>query len=260
MSLAIAISALAALRGGSRTLLRSAIPFILAGGTAGGGTNQFTMGDNGALSTLPALPTTYSGGAFIYMPANGIFAGSAAGWYWFIASSTTAGTVYNNTYTTGEPRLAVPSSPTPFVTTGPGVVTQVTTEVISVETRVNAGAMGPNGVLRWGSQFSNINNANSKTHRHRLSSTSGSTGTTLQGGNATASVGLGAFGAAHNRNAENRQIALNGNNGTYGTPGQVIYASINTAADAFFLITLQLASATDYIVLEATLLEVLYGA
>ena len=109
--------------GAPRVLLQSAISFILAGGTAGGSSNQFTMGNNGALSTLPVLPTTYSGGAFIYMPANAIFAGSAAGWYWFVASATTAGTVYNNAYTGGDPKAAVPATPTPFVSTGPGLVT-----------------------------------------------------------------------------------------------------------------------------------------
>jgi len=247
--------------GGNRNVARLqsvfGIPFILAGGTAGASTNQFTMGNNGAISTLPTLPATYAG-AWIYMPANGIFAGSTAGWYWFVGSSATAGTVYNNTYTTGDPVAAIPTSPTAFVTTGPGVVTQSTSEIIAAEILIPAGAMGANGHLRYSTLFSHINNANNKTYRFRLGGTQGVGGTQLQGGNGTTSAGSGSVGSIANRNSASSQVALNGNSGLPGSGGQIGLSSINTGANAYFQVSMQLANTTDFIALEFQSLEILY--
>lgn len=89
------------------------IPFVYA--------SSGTMGDNGALSGIAAVNSTYAN-AYVYLPANAIAAGSTAGWYYAVFSSTTAATVYNNKYTTGVP--SVPASPTAFVTTGLGAYTQ----------------------------------------------------------------------------------------------------------------------------------------
>lgn len=116
----------------------SAIPFIKA--------PSGTMGNNGAVSAMTALPATYSNGAYLYLPASAISAGSSAGWYWFVGSSTTAGTVYNNTYTSGTPTQV--QSPTTFSTTGPGAFTGSTSAITAVSLTVPANTIGKNGVLR----------------------------------------------------------------------------------------------------------------
>lgn len=115
-------------------LLNSAIPFIKA--------PSGTMGNNGAVSAMTALVRTYSNGAYLYLPANAISAGSAAGWYWFVGSSTTAGTVYNSTYTSGVPQRG---TTTAFATTGPGAFTGDTGTLTAISITVPARLMGNNG-------------------------------------------------------------------------------------------------------------------
>lgn len=71
-----------------------------------------TMAANGAITLGTALNTTYSGGLWLYLPAGAAYAGSLAGFYWTVMSSTTLGTVYNNTYTPGTDPVDIPASPT----------------------------------------------------------------------------------------------------------------------------------------------------
>ena len=246
--------------GAPRVLLQSAISFILAGGTAGGSSNQFTMGNNGALSTLPVLPTTYSGGAFIYMPANAIFAGSAAGWYWFVASATTAGTVYNNAYTGGDPKAAVPATPTPFVSTGPGLVTQtIGAQITAQQIIVPGGSMGPNGSVEGIATWLNNASAGTKTIGIQFD------GASLQVWQQTLSTpGVrydNRFGFT-NTNSQSGQAVVSASysGGFSGVAVADTLASINTATDRVLSTTLQLAAATDFAICRYLRAEVRYGA
>lgn len=123
-----------------RMISQSGVPFILP--------SSGSMANNGVLSGIVALPMTFSAGAWIYMPANAIQAGSAAGWYWFVASGTTGGTVYNNTYTSSDPQASIPTTPTAFTSTGPGAYTQVVTIIDAAQFSLPGGALGANGLLR----------------------------------------------------------------------------------------------------------------
>jgi hypothetical protein len=241
-------------------LAQSAIPFILAGGTAGGSSNQFTMGNNGALSTLAVLPTTYSGGAFIYMPANGIFAGSTAGWYWFVASSTTAGTVYNNQYTSGDPRLAVPATPAPFASTGPGLVTQTTAaDLTAHQITIPGGSLGPSGRVRT------LNNVlyTSVGTQNVWSAFFG--GAQYMGqGLAVNSPSVGAQAvpvSVMNMNSQTRQYVNNyaGDAISSGSlsPG---YLSVNTANDVVVQTALRIGNAQGFCIFQGVMMEILYGA
>jgi hypothetical protein len=112
-----------------RLLYQSSIPFIIP--------SSGSMGNNGALTMTTTVTFTYPK-AYVYLPANAIVAGSAAGWYYTVFSSATVGTVFNNIYDPtvgGEP--TVPTSPTAFATTGPGAYTQA----------VEAGRQGPSFTL-----------------------------------------------------------------------------------------------------------------
>lgn len=227
-------------------LAQSGIPFILAGGTAGGGTNQFTMGNNGALTTLPVLPTTYSGGAWIYMPANGIFAGSTAGWYWFVASSTTAGTVYNNQYVSGDPKLAVPATPTPFVSTGPGLVSNTLALVTGPGLTLPGGTLGPNGLVEAWLDYSIANTANFKTMSCGFA------------GNFSATAGInnntggGFVSKLVNRNSLSLNVlGRTGGYSAWSVGGASVYTAINTAVDILIQPSLTLPLlASEFIVLE----------
>ena len=137
--------------GKSYTLLENAIPFVIV--------SSGTMGNNGALSGITAVATAYTS-AYVYLPANAIVAGSAAGWYYAVFSTTTAATVYNNVYTSGVP--TVPSSPTAFATTGPGAYTQTTGLLPSLTVTLPANSIGKNGTIDFEVETTQTNNANNK--------------------------------------------------------------------------------------------------
>lgn len=120
-----------------------------------------SIGNNGALTLTTALSRTYSGGIYLYFPANAIYAGSAAGIYYTVMSSTTAGTIYNNTYTGGIP--TAPASPTAFVTTGPGAYTQTTSAVTLVSYTLPGGFAGERGIARLFAQTLCNNSAGTKS-------------------------------------------------------------------------------------------------
>lgn len=147
-----------------RTLFRSNIPFIVP--------SSGSIGDNGALSGVVALPLAYPH-AYVYIPADRIVAGSAAGFYYAVFSSTSAATLYNNLYVSGEP--TVPGTPTAFATTGPGAYTQTTSAVTALAYTLPAGTVGPNGKLRFEGATRTANNANGKTLALRFTATGIST-------------------------------------------------------------------------------------
>src|SRR6478735_660988 len=122
-----------------RSLFRCAVPFIMP--TSG------SMANNGVLTLSVALPVAVANG-YIYLPANAIVAGSAAGWYYATFSTTTAGVVFNNVYTPATDGVpVVPASPTAFVTTGPGAFTAVVTAQDGPTFTLPADTMGPNGKI-----------------------------------------------------------------------------------------------------------------
>lgn len=123
--------------GGELDLLRVSAPFVMPGGT----TNS--VGLNGTLNLAVAQSSQVLGGCWMYFPAGAINAGSAAGWYWTVLSTTTTGTVYNTLYTSGAP--VPPVSPTPFAGTAGSAFTQTTTEIVGPVISLPAGALGPNG-------------------------------------------------------------------------------------------------------------------
>jgi len=140
------------------TFISTGVPFVLV--------SSGTMGNNGALSGITAVSNTYPN-AYVYLPANAISTGSTAGWYYAVFSSTTAATIYNNTYTSGVP--SIPASPTAFVTTGPGAYTQTTSAVTALNYTVAAGTISNiNAQLNVNVYCSNNNTANTKYYRTNL--------------------------------------------------------------------------------------------
>lgn len=224
----------------------SAIPFAVP--------SSGTMGNNGALSGLTAFALTYSGGVYLYFPANAISAGSAAGWYYTVMSSTTAGTVYNNTYTSGVP--TIPGSPTAFVTTGPGAYTQTTGAALTgVSLTVPANSIGPNGFIRVTTLWSFANTAGSKGH-------------TVTYGGSNLMARTETTGLFHKMNSQligagatNAQLiqttTLSGGWGGISTaPSR---SAIDTTASQTLAFKSQINTATDYDVMEGQIVEIFYG-
>jgi hypothetical protein len=119
-------------------LFSTGIPFIIV--------SSGTMGNNGALTIVGAVSSIYPN-AYVYLPVNAISSGSAAGYYFARFSSTTVATVYNNVYTPGSGVPTIPASPTAFVTTGPGVYTQVASPANPFSISVPANALTLNGKI-----------------------------------------------------------------------------------------------------------------
>lgn len=213
-------------------LLSSGIPFIKA--------SSGSMANNGAVSGLAVLPKTYSNGAYIYLPANAINAGSAAGWYWFVASSTTAGTVYNCTYTSGPVR---PCAATAFVTTGPGAFTGSTAAITAWSVTLPANLMGINGTveIQVGTGLVNIAGGNKI---YTVSLGAGVIWTVT----AVSHTSLFATMAAVNRGVATAQTTRTfydtSSSTNFGTVGTDL--AINTSADTTVSMTIQCSNAGDH--------------
>lgn len=232
-------------------------PTILSGGGLPVGIpSSGSIGNNGALTLTTALALVYSTGIYLYFPTGAIFSGSTAGLYFCIMSSTTVGTVYNNTYTTGQ--VIAPLSPTAFVTTGPGAYSQVLTAVTCKTTVLPAGTMGISGGLHSTFRFQFSNSATSKTMSLLLGATP------IWAGTRTTTTMCSLPVHVVNRGVANRQVEItnsfNGSSGYAGaTTGSPSVFSADTATDLGVSYVGQLTSALDYIILEAEQTEVLPG-
>jgi len=218
-------------------IFQTAIPFIVP--------SSGSIGNNGALTGLTALPTTYSQGCYMWFAAAAIAAGSAAGWYYVVMSSGTAGTIYNNQYKSaligGQPYI--PPSPTAFATTGPGAFTGVTTAQTGPSWTLPANIMGANGVLEVTAMFANNNTAGTKTFTVKLGS-----GTIYTQANTTNVAALG-LPVVQNQGQTGAQVV--NQTGTFGagTTGQT-YLTQDTTTNLTMSVTLQHGTATDNAILD----------
>lgn len=217
-------------------VFQTAIPFIIA--------PTGTMGNNGAITLGTALSATYPA-CYLYLPANAIVAGSAAGWYYTVMSSTTVGQVFNAKYNSalisGQPYI--PANPIAFATTGPGAYTGVTTAVTGPSFTIPAAMMGPNGLLEVTAMFGYKNSAGNKTCAVTLGS---GTAFTVTGTTTAAALALLTI---QNQGSASAQVV--NQTGTLGTNATAqTYLTQNTNNALTMSMTGQLAAATDYIVMD----------
>jgi hypothetical protein len=210
------------------------------------------MGNNGADVLGTALQNAYAS-AYILLPANAIFAGSAAGWYYCSFSSTTALTVFNNPYTAGQ--ISVPAVPTPFISTGPGAYAGVTGAKAGPTIPILGNTLGPNGYMRLFHLWNYLNSAGSK----QITASFG--GTTLFQSSATTSASADILNHLWVRGNTGKGVGPpSGASGPgLGQAGIPVYSSVDTTVDQNFILQGNLATATDYMVLEGFILEVIPG-
>jgi hypothetical protein len=231
----------------ARTLVQTALPIGLPG--------PGSIGVNGALTLTAALQTTYSGGAYFYFPAGAVYAGSVAGFYYTVMSTTQAGTVYDNRLD-GSGVPSVPSVPTPVVSGSIGAYVGTTSETTALTFVIPGGLLGPNGRLRHSYMATVPANTNNKTINVKWGAS-----TIEQETVATAAVKMFSnVTDTINRGREDRQVnmTVNGYNIAYAAsaanPSQ---QSVNTAVDVTATITLQTAVATDFMLLDGLSAEAL---
>lgn len=216
------------------------------------------MGANGALSAIATLTAVYPN-CYLYFPAGKAFSGSAAGWYYAVMSSGTAGTVYNNTYTTGTP--TIPASPTAIADAGPGAYTQTSGSGIDAYKLVIPGnTLGINDRLRFTASILQVSNANAtKLCSHIMGAT------TFRNPALTVSV--------LNFNDEFELVAQGSQSAQTVTPAAatdaLAFGGVNTTptlytldftASQTFKVTLQITTvATDYVGIESLLVERIPG-
>jgi hypothetical protein len=215
-------------------LMQSAIPFVIS--------SSCTMGANGAASACVAMPRTI-GASYSYWPANAICTANTAGWYWTVWSSTTAGTIYNNVYSSGQP--VYQSSPTAFSCSA-GSGTQAATSMIQGPTvPVPAGTMGANGSLQMLALSSFINSSGSK----QIAGNFGGTQVALAAYTTIATSGW--MGLTTNQGVATSQASAGGT--MFSQTGlQIVTTAVNTANTVTAYISALLsANATDYFIIES---------
>ena len=212
----------------------NAIPVIIP--------NSSTVATNGAI-TLTALPDTYALGAWVYLPAGAIV-GGAAGFYWTIFSSTTAGIVKTN-YVDPSATEFLPYVPTGTLTTAVGsnsaYVTPTASDIALINITLPANTVSVGSALKAFCRVTCPNAADAKTVKHLL-------GSTTIGSQAFSTSTGGTLTTATFSRTNAKQVM-----GTFGVSGiaATTFGTVNTAAASKFVITGQLAATTGYIVLEA---------
>lgn len=204
--------------------------------------NSSTVATNGAI-TVTALADTYSGGAWVHLPAGAVVGGSA-GLYWTIFSSTTAGIVKTN-YVNPATTEFVPYIPTGTPVTAVGsnaaYVTPTAADVPLVNITLPANSVSVGSTIKTFSRVTCPSAADDKIVKHLLGATSigSQTFTTSTGG----SLATAAFSRT------NAKQVL----GSYGDSAiaATTFGAVDTTAASKLVITGQLAAVTGYLVLEA---------
>lgn len=235
---------------------RLSFPIILAQGAIPSGIAPTgSVAANGAITLGTALPTTYSGGIYLYFPAGALYSGSAAGNYWCVMSSTTVGTAYNTTLDSQGGWPVIPANPTPIVGAGPGAYTGSTSQITLASVTLPGGLVGANGRIRWNAKSTNNNSAISKSIGTKVAGTGWSYGTTTTV-SFSFTISMANRGAASNVWPRTNTIEGGGGSTISGD-----FTTINTAVDqpASFTGICTSGTGVDYIILETSSIEVIPG-
>ncbi len=212
-------------------LAQTAVPVILPSSGSSNATGQITL--------TTALPYQPSGTVSIYLPTGVVTAGSAgtgAGLYSVVFSTTAICQIQG----TG-------------IVTANGAYTQTTASALTLATvAVPAAAMGANGSLRVLPRVTVLNNANTKTFNMQLG------GSALANFPIVSNVSTFPILMVTNRGTQASQIGSpNGSDRNFGNPSSFYYTSVDTTAAQSLILTGNLATATDYLILEGYTVEVI---
>lgn len=215
--------------------------------------NSTSLSAAGALVLATALDLTYAN-CYMFFPANAVATVSAAGMYFVQMSSTTAGTVFQNTYTSGVPVIPAASALIPCTTASS--YTQTTgANVTILSFTIPGGSMGPNGQVRYFVQYRNNNSAGNKIHGASFGGTTIVVTTVTTNGNIPIQRNI------FNRGVTNSQVCqVQSSNGIAASSGTPPAISVDTTAAVTLLILDQLAVATDWAMVDSLLIEILPGA
>ena len=235
------------------------VPFCILPGDGSTTGLQFT-GSAGAFTLSAAILTNAWNalkGCWCYMPSGFGRSGYAAGWYWAVLSSDTAGVLYTDTYVSG--RVTRAFSPTAFPVNLAGWLTQTVSEVTGPTGLVlPGGSMGPSGNIKIHARGSG-NITSTKSFRHYLGSTAifttqPTTSPSYEFLVVTANQGSESLQS----NARVSAVTGVGLNSAACTAAEA--SSINTSADQPYSVSLQISATSGCAVLLHSDVTATYGA
>lgn len=229
------------LRPSSRILAMGSIPTIIA--------NSGTVATNGTVTLGTALQLTYPQ-AWLYLPASAVV-GGAAGWYYAIMSSTTVGQVYTAYQATMTQPLALDPTKLTAAVGSNSAYTGVTTAVQMAAAVVPAGIMGTQGAVRMTGYWAHNSTAGAKVGGILFG------GSTVLTSSQTTTLGINLQKTVHNRAADKQIIRVAVDNQIAQSVAPTLL-SIDTTADVTASLTGSIAVATDTMVLESFLIELLH--
>jgi len=225
----------------ARILAMSAIPCILA--------NSGTVATNGTVTLGTALQLTYPQ-AWLYLPAGAVVGGSA-GWYYTIFSSTTVGQVYTNYRASMTQPVALGAAGTLTAAVGSNSgYTGVTTTIQMAAAVIPAGLMGTTGAVRLTGYWAHNSSAGAKVAGILFG------GSTVLTSSQTTTLGINLTKTVHNRAADKQLIRVAVDNQIAQSVAPTLL-SVDTTAEVTASLTGSVAVATDTMVLESFLIELL---
>lgn len=224
-----------------RILAMGGIPTIIA--------NTGTITAGGVITMGTALQLTYPQ-CWLYLPAGTVVGGSA-GWYYAIMSSTTVGQVYTNYQATMTQPLALGAAATLTAAVGSGgAYTGVTTEVTMAAAVIPAGLLGTTGRVIAEGNWAHNSSAGAKVAKIAFG------GSTVLSVSDTTTLGIDIRKTIQNRSASSQIIRVAVDTGAAQSVAPTLL-SIDTSAEVTVALTGSIAVATDTMVLENFLIEVL---
>lgn len=137
-------------------------------------------------------------------------------------------------------------------------ITGTTNETVLATVTIPGGSIGPNGIIRIYSLWSNTNDASGKTARIRLN---GLGTQAIMGSNLSTSGVYADFRQVHNVNSQSSQKVMQFTYlGGLGASTTATTAAIDTSASISLVFTGQLTDSADTISIEAYTVEVMYAA
>jgi hypothetical protein len=215
------------------------------------GVGPHTGSNNFAFGT--PLPTNYTGGIWVYLPAGAVVGGSA-GFFWCTASFTATANGILQVTTAYQSSMGVPQIPTGFSNAvGSGTnFTGVTTQQTLASVVVPGGSMGNNGKIRYEEILSMPATSGNKTAFNIFG------GQTLFGAGISSNTKARFLETVANRGVSTSQVAYN-NSASFGIAlsGSPVSTTVNTAIDNPLVFAGVTGTSSDFFVLEGFTLELL---
>jgi hypothetical protein len=218
----------------------------------------FVMPSNGTVNNTSGSVTVGTafdyviGSSFTYFPTGALYTSSPSGWYYTNWTAATICTVYSNIYTNGVP--SIPSNPTPLTTVAGSYTQSVGFDVAGPSIVIPGNSMGNNGTIEWARVANNNNSAGTKYYNTYLANA------VMQGLSQTTNPKETGRGSIKNRGRATAQVSANAAHGDSGNASTIVKSSLDTTQNQIVSMSLQLAVATDYAVIESFSFAVYYAS